>query len=60
MNTGFSELRLIDESEIPFDVIDAIIPEQEQKKVMDDLNLSYGDVKNLVDKVASIRIEGRK
>jgi hypothetical protein len=60
MNTGFSEVRLIDESEIPFDVIDAIIPEQEQKKVMDDLNLSYGDVKNLVDKVASIRIEGRK
>jgi hypothetical protein len=60
MNTGFSEVRLIDESEIPFDVIDAIIPEQEQKKVMDDLNLIYGDVKNLVDKVASIRIEGRK
>ncbi|WP_157197336.1 methyltransferase domain-containing protein [Methanohalobium evestigatum] len=60
MNTGFSEVWQIDESEIPFDVIDAIIPEQEQKKVMNDFNLSYDDVKNLVDKVASIRIEGRK
>ncbi|WP_292484448.1 arsenite methyltransferase [Methanohalobium sp.] len=60
MNTGFSKVSLIDESKIPIDVIDAIIPEQEQKKVMDDFNLSYGNVKSLIDKVISIRIEGKK